>query len=149
LARVRSRLRSAARAAVKTNSSPPLRCGHPLKDTAAALRRGCAATKAHGARGIITPPIISHNSPNILISTQQGSATGRSVSDEYRRWVFSHMPALGRLLDNLDAGNTPTFLDIMTAISEMVALYTECDSFSVGPLEKNIIMSLKYCRFCC
>jgi len=71
------------------------------------------------------------------------------VSDEYRRWVFSHMPALGRLLDNLDAGNTPTFLDIMTAISEMVALYTECDSFSVGPLEKNIIMSVKYCRFCC
>jgi len=74
---------------------------------------------------------------------------GQTVSDEYRRGVFSHMPALGRLLDNLDAGSTPTFLDIMAAISELVAFYTECDSFPVDPQEENILMSGKYCRFCC
>lgn len=73
----------------------------------------------------------------------------QTVSDEYRRWVFEHMPAMGSLLDKLDAGTSPTFLDIMAAISEIVAFTTECDSICNQLVGKNISMSGKYCRFCC
>lgn len=75
--------------------------------------------------------------------------TGQTVSDEYRRWVFSHIPALGRLLDKLDAGSTPNFLDIMAGLSEMVAFYTECDSLESEEYKRFSEMSGKYCRFCC
>lgn len=84
-----------------------------------------------------------------IIQEPQIRCKAKSDLNEYRRWVFQHMPALGRLLDNLDAGNTPNFLDIMAAISESVAFYTEGDSFPVDPQEENILMSGKYCRFCC
>ena len=77
------------------------------------------------------------------------SCNGQTVSDEYRRRVFEHMPAVGRLLDQLDAGSTPTFLDIMAAISESVAFYTECDSLEGVEYKRFSEMSEKYCRFCC
>lgn len=74
---------------------------------------------------------------------------GQQVSNEYRRGVFSHTPALGRLLDNLDAGITPTFLDVIAAISEMVAFQTECDPLESEQCLRFSEMSGKYCRFCC
>ena len=74
---------------------------------------------------------------------------GQQVSDEYRRWVFSRMPHVGSLLDLLDAGRSPTFLDIITAISDLVAFYTECDPKVNRQVEKNILMSGNNCRFCC
>lgn len=80
--------------------------------------------------------------PHVLSEVQ-------TVSDEYRRGVFEHMPAVGRLLDFLDAGTTPTFLDIMAAISEMVAFHTECDSLESEQCLRFSEMSGKYCRFCC
>jgi len=75
--------------------------------------------------------------------------TGQTVSDEYRREVFLHMPALGRLSDLLDAGTTPTFLDIMAAISEMVAFYTEHDYLESEECVRFSEMSGNNCRFCC
>lgn len=84
-----------------------------------------------------------------IVQEPQMSCTGQSVSDEYRRWVFSVMPAMGRLLDQLDAGATPTFLDVWAGLSESVAFYTECDLKDEDLREKNISMSGKICRFCC
>ena len=76
-------------------------------------------------------------------------ARGQTPSYEYRRWVFSHMPAMGRLLDKLDAGGELNFLDIMGGLSEMVAFYTECDSLEGVESMRISGMSGKYCRFCC
>ena len=83
------------------------------------------------------------------IHEQQGGAKAQQDLNEYRRGVFSHTPALGRLLDALDAGSTPTFLDIMAAISEMVAFHTECDTLESEQCLRFSGMSVKYCRFCC
>ena len=83
------------------------------------------------------------------IQEPQVSCNGQTVSDEYRRWVFEHMPAVGLLLDQLDAGSTPNFLDVMSAISESVALYTEGDSLESVESLRFFVMSGKYCRFCC
>jgi len=76
------------------------------------------------------------------------SHRGQTVSDEYKEWVFSHMPAVGRLLDALDAGSTPTFLDIMSALSQMVAFLTECDQKEGCMSTTFFLMSGKRCRFC-
>jgi len=83
------------------------------------------------------------------IQEPQLGCKAKSVSDEYRRWVFSHMAAMGRLLDQLDAGSIPNFLDIMAAISESVAFYTEGDSLESDESMRFFEMSGKYCRFCC
>jgi len=72
---------------------------------------------------------------------------GQTVSDEYRRWVFEHMPHVGSLLDNLDAGVTPTFLDIMAAISEIVAFTTEGDHNLADSCKEEFLMSGNICRF--
>jgi len=74
---------------------------------------------------------------------------GKSPDDEYRSRVFHDTPALGRLLDSLDAGTTPTFLDIMTAISEMVAFHTNPDLLESDESVRFPEMSQKNCRFCC
>ena len=83
-----------------------------------------------------------------IIDEREGGAKGTEVSDEYKTMVFLHMPALGRLLDLLDAGTTPTFLDTMAAISEMVAFYTEDDSLESEESLRFFNMSGKICRFC-
>ena len=59
----------------------------------------------------------------------------------------SQMPALSRLFDALDAGSTPTFLDMMSAISEMVAFITK-ERPEFGPSEFEFEKrSLKYVGF--
>lgn len=73
---------------------------------------------------------------------------GQTVPNEYRKWVFSRMPQMGALLDKLDAAETPNFLDILMAISNIVAFTTEGDQKDNQLVEKNISMSGKYCRFC-
>lgn len=73
----------------------------------------------------------------------------QSVPDEYRRWVQARMPALANLLDALDAGRTPNFLDIMAGLSQMVAFYTDCDILDGDESMTFSQMSGKKCRFCC
>jgi len=58
------------------------------------------------------------------------------------------MPQTGALLDILDAGSSPTFLDIMGALSDLVAFTTEGDHNFGDRREKIFSMSGKYCRFC-
>lgn len=72
----------------------------------------------------------------------------KTVSDEYRRWVKSRMPQMASLLDKLDAGVTPNFLDILAAISNIVAFTTEGDSLEDVESIRFFTMSVKYCRFC-
>lgn len=55
--------------------------------------------------------------------SQQGPSV-ENVSDEFRELVFEHMPAMGHLLDNLDAGVTPNWLDVLLAVSQSVDYYT-------------------------
>jgi len=83
------------------------------------------------------------------IKEPQSLQAGQTVSDEYRKRVKSGMPAMAALLDKLDSGVSPNFLDILAAISDLVAFYTECDLDLPDPVEKNILMSGKFCRFCC
>lgn len=77
-----------------------------------------------------------------------GGATVQTVSDEYRGWVKCVMPHTAALLDIMDSGKTPNFLDIMTALSDLVAFVTECDPIPVGSEEEIFFMSGKFCRFC-
>lgn len=73
---------------------------------------------------------------------------GQTVSDEYRRKVKSRMPRMAALLDLLDAGTAPNFLDIMGGLSDLVAFYTECDPITDAGVDKKYFMSGKFCRFC-
>lgn len=50
---------------------------------------------------------------------------GQTTSNEYHNWVFSRMPAVGRLVDSLDSGKSPGPLAVMAALSDMVAYYTD------------------------
>lgn len=81
------------------------------------------------------------------ISPHQALA-GQTVPDAYRNRVFHDMPALANLLDQLDAGSTPNFLDVMAGISEMVAFYTNPDLLESVEYKRFCEMSGKYCRFC-
>jgi len=58
------------------------------------------------------------------------------------------MPQMTRLFEILDAGVTPNFLDIMSAMSEMVAFYTDHDQNSAAEKILREKMSQKKCRFC-
>lgn len=77
------------------------------------------------------------------------SCTGKSDLRAFKAWVSQKMPYMAVLLDKLDAGETPTFLDIMGAISNCVAFSTECDSLEQAEWEKFSETSGNYCRFCC
>ena len=52
---------------------------------------------------------------------------GQTTTNEYRRWVFSHMPAAGRLLDDLDSGSVPDWFAVWSALSEAVEYLTTRD----------------------
>ena len=84
-----------------------------------------------------------------IIQEPHVACKGQTTPEEYRRWVFSHMPAVGSLLDKLDAGGELNFLDVMAGISEIVAFYTEGDSLESEESVRFSVMSGKYCRFCC
>ncbi len=61
----------------------------------------------------------------------------------------SQMPELSRLFANLDAGYTPNILDMIAAISEMVAFYTESDQIPEADTPLDQKRSIKICPFCC
>lgn len=60
----------------------------------------------------------------------------------------SNLPAMGRLFEKLARGEHPDFWDVMTALSEMVAFYTECDINPDRCKNDEEKMSEKKCRFC-
>ena len=68
----------------------------------------------------------------------QTTKTLRLAQDEKTRAIAtvstlkSKLPELDALFGNLEAGQTPNFLEMMSAISEMVAFYTNCDTSCDG-----------------
>lgn len=62
--------------------------------------------------------------------------------------LISEMPEMDRLFTALAAGSTPDFLDIMRALSEMVAFYTDSDLTAADSNVAGSEMSQKKCRFC-
>jgi len=85
-----------------------------------------------------------------MTDTQERGAAvcGQTPGDEYLDTLAEQMPQMTRLFTALDAGATPNFLDIMAAISEMVAFYTDHDQIDEVDKILRERMSQKKCRFC-
>ena len=56
--------------------------------------------------------------------------------------------ALRSLLEKMESGEHPDFLDVMAGLSELVAFYTKCDSNPDEEQTEEFFMSQKKCRFC-
>ncbi len=80
---------------------------------------------------------------------ERGAAVcGQTAGDEYYETLAKQMPAVTRLFTALDAGRAPNFLDVMAAISEMVAFYTDHDVNDAADKILEEKMSGIKCRFC-
>ncbi len=73
---------------------------------------------------------------------------GQTTGDEYLNTLAKQMPVMNRLFAALDANIAPNFLDVMSAISEMVAFYTNCDQKAASEFLIEEKMSQNNCRFC-
>ncbi len=58
------------------------------------------------------------------------------------------LPFLSSLVENANAGMLPNCIELMEAISEIVAFNTKCDSSSDELIADDMIMSQNSCRFC-
>ena len=67
---------------------------------------------------------------------------------EYQTTLRSGAPALASLLDILEVGGTPNFLDVMSALSDLVAFYTDHDTNSNDQELNGLGRSEKKCLFC-
>lgn len=67
---------------------------------------------------------------------------------EFRELVYANAPALGRLLDSLDAGKSPGPIAVMDAISQSVAYFTNGESVLARP--KGIVdpQGARFCPSC-
>ncbi len=72
--------------------------------------------------------------------------TGPQIS--FRRLVKTNAPALAQLLDDLDAGITPGWMEIWTAISQGVDYLTAEDSLTGCQLEPGERPPGTYCLTC-
>lgn len=72
----------------------------------------------------------------------------KSSNKKYQSTSQCEIIALRRIWELLEQGQTPSFLEMMAAISEMVAFYTNSDSARDAMDEKFFCMSGKKCRFC-
>ena len=72
----------------------------------------------------------------------------KTKDDEYLNTLKINLPQMASLFDNLSAGVTPNFLDMMSVISEMVDYYTNCDTADEQFEMFLQNMSSKNCRFC-
>lgn len=80
--------------------------------------------------------------------TAHPAQDGFVLDGRYYETPPEHLRAMTSLFEKLSAGEHPDFLDVMAAISEMVAFWTDCDSNPVDLPENNFCMSEKKCRFC-
>ncbi len=58
------------------------------------------------------------------------------------------LPFLSRLVENANTGMFPNCIELMSAISEIVAFNTKCDSSNNQLIADDMIMSQNSCRFC-
>ncbi len=68
--------------------------------------------------------------------------------DAFRKRVHENAPGLARLLDDLDAGVTPGPLEVMIAISQGVAYFTDGQAFPVVDAEPGLAGPAARCRAC-
>lgn len=73
---------------------------------------------------------------------------GLNSDEAYLNTLKSHMPKLDELFGLLADGYTPNFEDILNAMSEMVAFYTDYDQTEADELLEELKMSQNKCRFC-
>lgn len=80
--------------------------------------------------------------------THHAAQAGQSQLNMSLYTLRNGMPALDALFTKLAAGGGFNFLDILAAISEMVAFYTDHDILEGEDSTTICEMSGKYCRFC-
>lgn len=68
--------------------------------------------------------------------------------EAYLHTLSEQMPAMNKIFTILADGYTPTFLDIIAGISEMVAFQTDHDLISDDRFLLSEKMSGKKCLFC-
>lgn len=73
---------------------------------------------------------------------------GKSEPDSYQSATPDKIDQLKRFFKKMDSGIQPDFLEVMTAISNMVAFYTDCDTPRELAEVEDFSMSQKKCRFC-
>lgn len=73
---------------------------------------------------------------------------GQTGAAEYHNTPPGQTDALGSLFKKMSRGEMPNFLELMAAISDLVAFSVECDSNPTTPPTGPKNMSQKKCRFC-
>lgn len=68
--------------------------------------------------------------------------------DPYQTTPWDDMPQMQALFEKFSSAQDWSFLDVMAAISEMVAFYTDHDINPAGPRNQLQEMSQNKCRFC-
>lgn len=88
--------------------------------------------------------------PRSTSKSTRGEAGAGGANQKFPRvrTKKSDLPLTWGLLENLEDGVTPTFLDIMSCFSEFVAFYTDCDTDPEEIEEIKKYMSQNKCRFC-
>lgn len=72
----------------------------------------------------------------------------QTTTNEYRKGVFLHMPALGRLLDELESGTVPNWFAVMEALSEAVEYVTMRNTGSAQKEAFNSTCNGRCCTNC-
>lgn len=85
---------------------------------------------------------------NKMPKTHRSPLSAKSRACPAPSTLAEQMPALDAVFVGLAHGETPDVLQMMTAISEMVAFHTKCDSNSECNEIEQILMSQNKCRFC-
>lgn len=80
--------------------------------------------------------------------THEASLCAQTPPGETLDTLKSKLPALTSLFDKLEAGAAFNFLDILSAISEMVDFYTDCDQNTSDEELEKIFESFNICLFC-
>lgn len=78
----------------------------------------------------------------------EASLAGRTEGGECYDTLAEQMPELDELFNKMSTGEMPNFLEVMSALSSLVAFNTDCDTNPIdrcSPLQK---MSQNKCRFC-
>lgn len=82
------------------------------------------------------------------IHTHNAALQAKSPSDWYFDTLSERLPQMRRLFENLAAGATPNFLDMIAVLSEMSDYMTDYDQNGEPVDFDEEIRSQNKCRFC-
>lgn len=92
------------------------------------------------------PQLLFRRSENIPENIPQHPF--RADNDDFRHFVLTHAPALAQLLDVLDAGLTPDWLQVLAAISQGVEYLTDDNTQACRETGPGEMPQDSYCRSC-